>query len=118
MLASRICASATAMVLALAVSAHGPARTADEEAATVKGMVTVNGQPLASGRIFFHFDDDQFVGAKVKDGTYTVKRVAPGRYKVSVEGEGIPAVYAAENTTPLVVEVGKGAATVDLDLKK
>ncbi len=118
MLASQICASAAAMVLALGVSAHGPDKAVGEAAATVKGMVTVNGQPLASGRIFFHFDDDQFVGAKVKDGTYTVKRVAPGRYKVSVEGEGVPAVYAAENTTPFVVEVSKGAATADLDLKK
>jgi hypothetical protein len=116
MLASKTCASATLIALALAVSCHGPAAAADEEA-TVKGTVTVKGQPLASGRIFFHFDDDQFVGAKVKNGTYRVKRVAPGRYKVSIEGKGLPAPYATENTTPLVVEVSKGAATANLDLK-
>src|SRR5262245_47879298 len=118
MLTSRPCASTALIALALAVSFRGAAKAGQEEAVAVKGTVTVNGQPLASGRIFFHFDDDQFVGTKVKDGAYTLRRVAPGRYKVSIEGKGLPAAYAAEDTTPLLVEVGNGKATVDLDLKK
>ena len=118
MLTFRTCAS-TALIALVLVASSCPALTAPREVmVTVKGKVTVNGQPLASGRIFFHFDDDQFVGAKVKDGAYTLRRVAPGRYKVSIEGEGLPAAYAAENTTPLLVEVGNGNATIDLDLKK
>ena len=59
---SRICACTALIALALAVSIRGADQAGQEEAVTVKGTVTVNGQPLASGRIFFHFDDDQFVG--------------------------------------------------------
>jgi hypothetical protein len=45
-----------------------PATASGEDAATVKGTVTVRGKPLATGRIFFYLGNDQFVGAKIKDG--------------------------------------------------
>jgi hypothetical protein len=60
--------------------------------------------------------DDPFVGAKVKDGKYTVNRVPVGRYKVTFEGEGVPSKYASEDTSGLRVEVREGANTFDFRL--
>lgn len=83
----------------------------------VTGEVRVNGKPLASGRIFFHLENGQFVGAKVKDGKYAVSRVPAGTRKISVEGKGVPAAFASEETTSLQVEIKGGAATHDIDLR-
>jgi hypothetical protein len=83
----------------------------------VSGMITVAGKPLAAGRIFFHLEDGQFVGAKVKDGKYTVNRVPVGTRKVSVEGKGVPKKYASEDTSGLTLEVKDGSATHDLVLR-
>jgi hypothetical protein len=83
----------------------------------VSGTITVAGKPLAAGRIFLHLEDGQFVGAKVKDGKYTVNRVPVGTRKVSVEGKGVPKKYASEDTSGLTLEVKDGNATHDLVLR-
>lgn len=89
---------------------------AAEELCSLTGTITVDDKPLTSGRIIFHLDDDQFVGAKIKaDGTYKVDRVPPGRHKISVEFPGVPARYAER--TALEVEVSGAKLTVDLHLK-
>ena len=82
----------------------------------VQGMVTINGKPLASGRIFFHLDNGQFVGARVSNGRYTVDRVPVGKRKVTVEGMGVPARFKEEDRTPLVVTVKTGSAVHDIGL--
>jgi hypothetical protein len=64
---------------------------ADEGTGMVHGKVKWNGAPLAHGKILFHFDDDQFVGAKIKDGNYSVKSVPTGTLRITVEGEGVSA---------------------------
>src|SRR5262245_21639141 len=75
----------------------GPRADAADEAATVRGRVTLDGKPLAEGRILFHIGDDQFVGAKLnKDGGFAVTRVPSGRHKVTVEARGVPARYSSE----------------------
>ena len=91
-------------------------RAAAEELCVLSGTITVDDKPLPSGRILFHLDEDQFVGAKIKaDGTYKVSRVPPGRHKISVEFPGVPARYAER--TALEVEVSGSKLTVDLHLK-
>ncbi len=85
--------------------------------AKVSGMVTLKGKPLAAGRVIFHLDNDQFVGAKVKDGSFTVDRVPAGTRKVTVEGEGVPGVYASEDKSGLQVELKEGKFTFDIELK-
>jgi hypothetical protein len=91
---------------------------ADEELGTVEGTVTLNGKPLTDTTITFHLMDDQFVGAKVKDGKYRVDRVPAGTVKVSIQSKkiAIPAKYASEETTPLSVEIKKGKGMVNFDL--
>jgi hypothetical protein len=87
------------------------------EDGAVKGTVTVNGKPLAAGRVFFHLDNDQFVGAKVKNGEFAVDRVPAGDCRVTIEGGGVPAVYAAEDKTPLKTAIQAGANNLDLQLR-
>jgi hypothetical protein len=57
------------------------------------------------------------VGAKVKDGKYIIDRVPAGTLKVTIEGKGVAAAYASENTTSLMIEGKDGATTVDFNLK-
>jgi hypothetical protein len=91
---------------------------ADEELATVEGTVTLNGKPLTDVTITFHLKDDQFVGAKVKDGKYRVDRVPAGMVKVTIESKKVPlpTKYTSEETTPLSVEIKKGKGRVNFDL--
>jgi hypothetical protein len=83
----------------------------------IAGRITIDGKPLVAGRIFFHLDDGQFVGAKVKDGKYVVNRVPAGTRKVTVEGMGVPAQYASEDTSGLTLVVKDGKATHDIVLR-
>ena len=91
-----------------------PAATADD--GKVEGRITVRGKPLA-GRVTFHLDD-QFVGSKVNEvGKYKVNCVLVGRYKVTIEGKGVPAQFTFEDKTPLTVEVKEGGNTFDFALE-
>src|SRR5689334_23333670 len=83
----------------------GARAAADDGTATVRGTVTVDGKPLDSGRIFFFIGDDQFVGAKVKDGQYMVDRVPVGRHTVTVEGKGVSDRYSSQDRSALTVAV-------------
>ena len=85
---------------------------------TGKVWLVVAGKPLASGRIFFHLNNGQFVGSKVKDGDYSIDRVPVGTHKVTVEGQGVPEKYAAEDTSGLTVEVTEGTFTFDVILQR
>jgi hypothetical protein len=96
------------------VLASAPAAIAAD--GTVDGRVTVRGKPF-TGKIAFHLDD-QFVGSKVNDeGKYKVKRVMVGKYKVTIEGKGVPEKFTTEDITPLTVEVKEGVNTFDFDLE-
>jgi hypothetical protein len=96
----------------------GRVSAADEELATVEGTVTLNGKPVTDATITFHLKDDQFVGAKFKDGKYRVDRVPAGMVKVTIASKKVPlpAKYTSEETTPLSVEIKKGKGMVNLDL--
>jgi hypothetical protein len=105
------------LVLAACFALLLSASVASADDGTISGKITLKGQPLESGRVFFHLDDGQFVGATVKDGVYKVSRVPEGPRKITVEGKGVPAKYASEATSGLTVTIAPGAQTYDLDLK-
>src|SRR5262245_22311831 len=92
---------------ACAVSVGGaPASAADEEKlAAVGGKVIYNGKPLTDATIIFHLADDQFVGAKIKDGKFRVDRVPFGATKVTIESKKvrIPAKFASPETSGLSI---------------
>jgi hypothetical protein len=106
-----------ALFAVCAVSLSG-ASAADEELATVEGKVTYKGKPLTDATITFHLKDDQFVGAKVKDGKFRVDRVPAGAVKVTIAAKKfpLPAKYASDETSPLTAEVKKGKATLDFEI--
>jgi hypothetical protein len=98
----------------LLVMSSGPALAADGK---VSGIIKIQGKPLTAGKIFFHLDNGQFVGSKVKDGKFTVDRVPTGAKKVSVEGDGVPKKFSSEETSPLRVEIKEGDGVYDFVLQ-
>jgi hypothetical protein len=93
-----------------------PCPAAEEESASVKGTITLDGKPLAGGRIVFHLDNDQFVGAKIKCGKYRLDRVPTGKHKVTIEFKDVPARYSSEDQSKLTVVIAKGEMTLDFSL--
>jgi hypothetical protein len=103
----------TLIAVCVSLLSADPASAADGK---VTGRITIKGESLAAGRVIFHLDDGQFVGAKVKDGKYTIDRVPTGARKITVEGNGVAPKYAAENMSGLTLEVKKGSSTFDIVL--
>jgi hypothetical protein len=95
-----------------------PCASAGDATAPVKGTITLDGKPLAGGRVFFHLGDGQFVGAKIKDGAFKVDRVPIGTHKVTVEFQGLASRYASEDKSGLQVEVRKGTNTLNFELSR
>jgi len=106
----------TLAALAAVLLANHPA-AAGEGSSTVKGTITLEGKPLESGRIFFHLKNDQFVGAKIKNGEYSVERVPAGFWRITVEGDGVPVKYNSDEKATLKVEVVPNAAPGAYDIK-
>jgi hypothetical protein len=106
----------TLVSLALVLLASHPA-AADEPSSTVKGKVTLEGKPLESGRIFFHLKNDQFVGAKIKKGEYSLQKVPRGTWRITIEGQGVPPKYSSPGQSPLQVEVVANAVPGAYDIK-
>jgi hypothetical protein len=116
------CSLVFAALTAAALLSPRSSPAADPELATVQGTVTLDGKPLADGKIIFHLADGQFVGARLKaDGTYKVERVPVGTCKVTLEAMAkgknlLPLKYASEETSGLQVEVKKGANVCNFEL--
>ncbi len=111
----RIVQSFTVAILAITSTAALPA--ADEVKTTsIRGTVILNGKPLA-GRILFHLDKGQFVGAKLdEEGRFTIDRVPLGECQVTIEGKGVPESYASEKLSALKVKVAEGDNTFGFEL--
>lgn len=89
----------------------------DEALGTMEGTVTYKGTPLMSGTITFHHKDDQFTGAKIKDGKYRVDRVPAEEVTVSINSRlPLPEKYLHQETSPLTTKVKKGKNTANFDL--
>lgn len=88
---------------------------ADDSTAPVRGKITVDGKPIDVGKVFFFIDENQFVGAKVKDGEFKVDRVPVGAHVVAIEFMDVPSKYF--DKSQLRVEVKMGTNVVNFDLK-
>jgi hypothetical protein len=59
--------------------------SSDDKRLTVKGIVTVDGQPLTQGRVQFYGPNNQFSTAGIDpDGTFIATDVIPGDLRVAV----------------------------------
>lgn len=95
-----------------------PALVAEEAVTKVVGTIVLDDQPLPRGKITFYLDDDQFVGAKVRDGKFQVKNVPVGEWSIVIEGDGVAPQFTSEERTPLRVTVKKGENMFAFDIKK
>ena len=91
---------------------------ADDELATVGGKVIYNGKPLTDAVITFHLKDEQFVGAKIKNGMFLVERVPFGVVQVTIDSQKvrIPAKFASPETSGLKVEIKRRKVPVNFML--
>lgn len=104
-------------VAILVVASTATLRAADEvKTTTINGRVVLNGKPL-EGRILFHLDKGQFVGATLDaEGRFTIDRVPLGDRQVTIEGKGVPEKYASEKQSGLKVQVVEGANEFQFEL--
>ena len=88
---------------------------------TVKGMVTLDGQPLAAAEVTVVTLDlprPRVFTAKVADGAYAFADALPtGKYVLIVTGKGVPEKFGTTLTSGLRVEVAGGPSELNLDLK-
>ena len=103
-----VCAFSVAVLLA------APALAAEGK---TSGRITLDGKPLAAGKITLHRADGQFVGAKIKDGLYSLDRVPAGDYSVAIEGPGVPKKYGSEETSALTYTARDEGGTFDIVLR-
>src|SRR3954454_20599057 len=96
-----VLAAAALAVCLLAVGRDSAAQTT----APVRGRVAMEGKPVAAGRIVFYVGDDEFVGARIKDGAFKLKYVPAGTWSVAIESADVPEKYRKEETSGLRVEV-------------
>jgi hypothetical protein len=107
--------AAVVAISGLLLAAAPAAKDAD---AKVTGTIAFNGKPLSAAKVTFHFGDE-FVGAKINDdGKYTVNRIAPGTYKVTIEGKHVPEKFTSDDKTPLMAEIKAGKNAIDLNLSE
>jgi hemoglobin len=103
-----------------AESAKPPEKPDDdaEKTASVSGKVTVDGKPVVSGKVIFHPEEGKSLSTDLKaDGTFEVKALKPGKYKLSVEaGPDVPLKYSDPAKSGLQVVVVSGKNGHDLDL--
>ncbi|HKB00898.1 MAG TPA: carboxypeptidase-like regulatory domain-containing protein [Gemmataceae bacterium] len=115
--------SSFAIAMLVPIVLFTPGRlAADEDTASVAGVVVLDGKPLAGVRVIFHVGDGQFVGGKTDDnGKYKITRVPTGSYKITVEmppgsKTRLPDKYSVEDRAVMSAQVKKGANDLNLEV--
>lgn len=97
----RVPAIASALLLA---ASFVPCLTAGDKkppapAGTIEGKITIDGKPLPGGTVGFHPAKGKSIVGPVKlDGSYLIKAIAPGMYRVTITLEATKP--AAKGTAP------------------
>jgi len=84
--------------------------------AKASGSINVAGKPLSDGRMCLHSRDGQIIGARVVKGQYSIHKAPIGKYRVTIEGDGVASRYSGANSE-LSVEVRRGVNTMNFDLR-
>jgi hypothetical protein len=110
-----------AVAVAAVIVALGSAAEPEIEVSPVSGTITVDGEPLADGRIFFHLKEGQFIGCRTREnGRYKIDRVPTGEYPVTIEGtvngEPLPDRYSSDKAPSLRVRIEAPTNEINFDL--
>src|SRR5262245_33473942 len=82
---------------------------------SVKGRVLCDGQSMVDSRIYFHSTSGPIYGSTIVEGRFGIPRLPPeDDYKVSIEGDGIPAKYGLGS--PLRVSIRRGRNEFSFEL--
>jgi truncated hemoglobin YjbI len=106
-----------------APGAGGEAKPRPAAGAQVTGKITLEGKPLPGGEVALYDADGKATKGTVSaDGSYQVKDVKPGTYKMTVKTDDkdvkIPREFGDPKTTALKLEVQAGNNTHDIVLNK
>jgi len=98
-----------------------PAEEKKADGASLEGKVTFKGKPLDRGTITFVDAAGKSSSAKIQaDGTYNLKEVKAGKYKLTLTGTDtvkVPVKYGSVETSGLTVTITKGKQNFDLVLE-
>jgi hypothetical protein len=84
---------------------------------TFGGKVTLKGQPVTSGVIYFQGPAPKLLmgmGTIRDDGTYVATDVPVGEVRVAFQAPNIPAEYTDPNTSKLVYMINSGMTALDI----
>ena len=93
----------------------GSIRAVLRPVASLTGTVTLDGRPLAEGKLILHPAGDEPIELDIVDGAFSTEEAPVGIMRTGIRGEGVPARYHDE-TSGLVLEIMPGANMFDLDL--
>jgi hypothetical protein len=103
--------------------AERPAEAKPAAPDSLKGTITLDGKPITTALVRLTHEEGVGKGytAKVKDGSFEVNNVAPGKYKMAITSTdkaiAFPAKYGNSTTTPVTIEVNKGSQRIDINLR-
>jgi hypothetical protein len=86
---------------------------------TFHGKVSVRGQPVRSGVIYFLGPAPKMqmgMGTIHDDGTYVATDVPVGEVRVSFQAPGVPAQYADPNKSQLIYTITGDTTSLDLEI--
>jgi hypothetical protein len=86
---------------------------------TFHGKVSVRGQPVRSGVIYFLGPAPKMLmgmGTIHDDGTYAATDVPVGEVRVSFQAPGVPEKYADPNKSELVYTIKADTNALDIDI--
>src|SRR5262249_20587243 len=99
-------------------AAKSPTIPEPKDEGRVTGKVTLDGKPLAKGKVnLIDKDGKLFSAAIAADGRCAGATVPAGGYKVTITDAGAPAKFADTKTSGIEMVVKKGANDADFDLK-
>lgn len=112
------CLCVLLLVATTAIAGGGQLSAAEGDLATVGGKAFFNGQPLTDATVTFHLEEGQFVGGRIKNGFFLVKRVPVGTWKVTIESKTVelPAKFASPETSGMSAEITKGRVALNFAL--
>jgi hypothetical protein len=84
--------------------------------ARASGSISVAGKPLADGRVCLHSTNGQIIGARAVNGQFQIHNAPVGRFRVTIDGDGVASRYSADNSE-LSVEVRRGVNTFNFELR-